>query len=96
MALTPNDVEKIARLSRLRLNDSEKAAMLSELNDIFALIEKMQAVDTDGVEPMAHPHETALRLRDDVVTESDRAADYQACAPDVRERLYIVPQVIEG
>ncbi|RRD91016.1 Asp-tRNA(Asn)/Glu-tRNA(Gln) amidotransferase subunit GatC [Conchiformibius steedae] len=96
MALTPNDVEKIARLSRLRLNDSEKAAMLSELNDIFALIEKMQAVDTEGVEPMAHPHETALRLRDDVVTESDRAADYQACAPDVRERLYIVPQVIEG
>lgn len=96
MALTPNDVEKIARLSRLRLNDSEKAAMLSELNDIFALIEKMQAVDTDDVEPMAHPHETALRLRDDAVTESDRAADYQACAPDVRERLYIVPQVIEG
>ncbi|WP_304333889.1 Asp-tRNA(Asn)/Glu-tRNA(Gln) amidotransferase subunit GatC [Conchiformibius steedae] len=96
MALTPNDVEKIARLSRLRLNEDEKAAMLSELNDIFALIEKMQAVDTEGVEPMAHPHETALRLRDDVVTESDRAADYQACAPDVRERLYIVPQVIEG
>lgn len=96
MALTPNDVEKIARLSRLRLNEDEKAAMLSELNDIFTLIEKMQAVDTEGVEPMAHPHETALRLRDDVVTESDRAADYQACAPDVRERLYIVPQVIEG
>lgn len=95
MALTLADVEKIARLSRLSLSGAEQQQSLSELNDIFALVEKMQAVDTEGVEPMAHPHEVALRLREDRVTESDRAAEYQAVAPEVRNRLYIVPQVIE-
>ena len=95
MALTLNDAEKIARLSRLYLNDGEKAQTLQELNDIFAMVEKMQSVNTDGIEPMAHPHEAALRLREDKITETDRAADYQSVAPEVRNRLYIVPQVIE-
>lgn len=95
MSLTQQDVEKIAKLARLSLNESEKTTVLQELNDIFALVEKMQTVNTDGIEPMAHPHEVALRLRDDKVTETDRAAEYQAVAPDVRNRLYIVPQVIE-
>lgn len=95
MALTLNDVEKIARLSRLYLDDGEKAQTLQELNDIFAMVEKMQSVNTDGIEPMAHPHEAALRLREDKITETDRAAEYQAVAPEVRSRLYIVPQVIE-
>ena len=95
MALTLNDVEKIARLSRLYLDDGEKAQTLQELNDIFAMVEKMQSVTTDGIEPMAHPHEAALRLREDKITETDRAAEYQSVAPEVRNRLYIVPQVIE-
>lgn len=95
MALTLTDVEKIAKLSRLRLTDQEKAQTLQELNDIFAMVEKMQTVDTTGIEPMAHPHEVALRLRQDQVTETDHAAEYQAVAPEVRNRLYIVPQVIE-
>ena len=95
MALTRNDVEKIAKLSRLSLSETEKAQNLQQLNDVFALVEKMQSVDTDGVEPMAHPHEVALRLRADAVTERDHAAEYQAVAPEVRNRLYIVPQVIE-
>lgn len=68
MSLTISDVEKIAKLSRLALIDDEKEAMLTKLNAVFELVEKMQAVDTDGVEPMAHPHEVALRLREDVVT----------------------------
>ena len=88
-------MEKIARLSRLSLTEAEKAQNLQQLNDIFALVEKMQTVNTDGIEPMAHPHEVALRLREDAVTETDRAAEYQAVAPEVRNRLYIVPQVIE-
>ena len=95
MALTLNDVEKIARLSRLYLDDGEKAQTLQELNDIFAMVEKMQSVNTDGIEPMAHPHEAALRLREDKITETDRAAEYQSVAPEVRNRLYIVQQVIE-
>ncbi|WP_338808990.1 Asp-tRNA(Asn)/Glu-tRNA(Gln) amidotransferase subunit GatC [Neisseria leonii] len=95
MALTLTDVAKIARLSRLSLNGAEQEKMLDELNSVFALVEKMQTVDTDGIEPMAHPHEAALRLREDKVTETDRTAEYQAVAPEVRNRLYIVPQVIE-
>ena len=95
MALTMSDVEKIAKLSRLGLFETEKDAMLGALNGLFDLVEEMKAADTDGVVPMTHPHELALRLRDDRVTESDCAAEYQACAPEVRNRLYIVPQVIE-
>lgn len=95
MSLTLNDVEKIAKLSRLGLNDAEKISSLEKLNAVFELVEKMQAVNTDGVIPMAHPHEVALRLRQDEVTESDHALAYQAVAPDTRNRLYIVPQVIE-
>lgn len=95
MALTISDVEKIAHLSRLHLNEDEKTVTLDKLNAIFELVEKMQSVDTTHVEPMAHPHEVALRLRDDKVTETDHAADYQAIAPEVQNRLYIVPQVIE-
>ena len=95
MALTIADVEKIARLSRLSLNEEEKNNVLGKLIDIFAMVEKMQAVNTDGIEPMAHPHEVPLRLRDDAVTETDHAAEYQAVAPAVENRLYIVPQVIE-
>ena len=95
MALNLSDVEKIDKLSRLSLTENEKTKTLSELNDIFTMVEKMQSVNTDGVEPMPHPHETALRLREDAVTETDHAAEYQAVAPEVRNRLYIVPQVIE-
>ena len=95
MSLTLSDVEKIARLSRLSLTEAEKAATLNELNGIFAMVAQMQSVNTDGIEPMAHPHEAALRLREDKITETDRAAEYQSVAPEVRNRLYIVPQVIE-
>ena len=95
MSLTLADVEKIAKLSRLTLSDNEKNSTLEKLNAVFALVEKMQTVNTDGVEPMAHPHEVALRLRDDAVTESDHAAEYLAVAPEVRNRMYIVPHVIE-
>ena len=86
MALNLSDVEKIAKLSRLSLTENEKTKTLSELNDIFTMVEKMQSVNTDGVEPMPHPHETALRLRKDAV-KIDHAAEYQAVAPEVRNRL---------
>ncbi|OAM31144.1 MULTISPECIES: Asp-tRNA(Asn)/Glu-tRNA(Gln) amidotransferase subunit GatC [Eikenella] len=95
MSLTLSDVEKIARLSRLSLDETEKNTVLGELNGILDMVAQMQSVNTDGVEPMTHPHEVALRLREDQITETDHAAEYQACAPEVRNRLYIVPQVIE-
>lgn len=95
MSLTLSDVEKVAKLSRLALNDEQKQKTLTELNGIFEMIAKMQAVNTDGVEPLSHPIEFAQRLRDDSVTEPERREAYQAIAPQVEQNLYIVPKVIE-
>lgn len=95
MALSSADVEKIASLSRLAINDDEKQKYLSDLNGIFEMIEKMQTVNTDGVLPLSHPHEHAQRLREDVVHEPNRREAFQAVAPQVEEGLYVVPKVIE-
>ena len=95
MALTLGDVDKLARLSRLNLSETERSSMLTELNHIFEVVEKMQTINTDEVEPMAHPHELALRMRADKVTETDQHRTLQACAPLVNKDLYLVPKVIE-
>lgn len=95
MALTLSDVDKLARLSRLSLSEAERNNMLAELNHVFELVEKMQEVDTNEVEPMAHPHELALRLRNDIVTEIDQHQAIQSCAPLVDKDMYLVPKVIE-
>ncbi|MDF7676012.1 Asp-tRNA(Asn)/Glu-tRNA(Gln) amidotransferase subunit GatC [Neisseriaceae bacterium ESL0693] len=95
MALTLSDVDKLARLSRLSLSESEQNNMLGELNHIFSMVEKMQSVNTENVEPMAHPHELALRMRADVVTELDQHSALQSTAPMVDKDLYLVPKVIE-
>lgn len=95
MSLTPEQVRRIAHLARIEANDAEIASTLGHLNGIFALIEEMQAVDTAGVEPMAHAQDVAQRLRPDAVTETDLRAAYQAVAPDVEAGLYLVPKVIE-
>lgn len=95
MSLLQSDVQKIAKLSRLALTDAENEQILSQLNNIFTLIEKMQSVDTTGVEPMSHPQEVPLRLREDVVTETNARDYYQKQAPQVQDGLFLVPKVIE-
>ncbi len=95
MALTLDEVHRIAHLARLAIDGPEAEHTLARLNDIFALIEQMQAVDTTGVEPMTHAEEVAMRLRPDEVTEVDRREAYQAVAPAVADGLYLVPRVIE-
>ena len=95
MSLTPDDVKRIARLARIETSDAEAQATQAQLNSIFDLIATMQAVDTDGIAPMAHAQEVYQRLRDDAVTESDRHAAFQAIAPAVENGLYLVPKVIE-
>jgi len=99
MSLSLSDVNHIARLARIELSAPEALATLSQLNDIFALIEKMQAVATDGVLPLATPlaaiQDVALRLRADVVTEVDQRVRFQAQAPATQDGLYLVPRVIE-
>ena len=95
MALERSDVEKIAHLARLGLNDADIPQTTATLNNILDLIDAMQAVDTTGIEPLAHPLEATQRLRADRVTESNHRDAYQAIAPAVENGLYLVPKVIE-
>ncbi len=95
MALERSDVEKIAHLARIGLNEADIPQTTATLNNILSLIDAMQAVDTTGIEPLAHPLEATQRLRADVVTESNHREAYQAIAPAVENGLYLVPKVIE-
>jgi len=95
MSLTLDEVRRIAHLARIEISDVEAGQVLEQLNGIFGLIEQMQAVDTRGVEPMAHARDVSLRLREDNVTEADQHRLFQSVAPQVEEGLYLVPKVIE-
>ena len=95
MSLTLPEVKRIAWLARIEITDAEAAATQHHLNDIFKLIEQMQSVDTEGVEPMAHGQDVVQRLREDRVSESDQHALFQSVAPQVEDGLYLVPKVIE-
>jgi aspartyl-tRNA(Asn)/glutamyl-tRNA(Gln) amidotransferase subunit C len=99
MALTLQDVSRIAHLARLELPAPEQALMLEQLNGFFGIVEQMSAVDTRGVEPLYTPlsavQAVELRLRDDVVTEGDQRAANQRSAPAVEDGLFLVPKVIE-
>jgi len=93
--ISPEQVATIAHLARLAISEAEQAAFTEDLNRIFALVEQMQAADTHGVVPMAHPLDLAQRLRADEVTEVDRREAFQAIAPATEAGLYLVPRVIE-
>jgi len=99
MSLTPDDVSRIAHLARLELQPAESAALLGNLNDFFEIVGQMSAVDTAGVEPLYTPlsaiEQVQLRLRDDVVTETNQRELNQRSAPAVEDGLFLVPKVIE-
>ena len=95
MSLTLEQVRRVAHLARIEISEAEAQSTLGHLNGIFTLIEAMQAIDTRGVEPMAHAQDVAQRLRPDVVSETDRRSAFQAVAPETEAGLYLVPQVIE-
>ena len=99
MSLTSSDISRIATLARLELDASASERMLSQLNDFFDIVQKMRAVDTTGVVPLAHPFETigdiALRQRPDVASEPDQREANQRSAPSVEAGLFLVPKVIE-
>ncbi|MCU0840124.1 MAG: Asp-tRNA(Asn)/Glu-tRNA(Gln) amidotransferase subunit GatC [Thiobacillaceae bacterium] len=95
MSLSTDDVKRIAHLARIRVDEAEAAHYQTQLNGIFRLIEEMQAVDTAGIEPMAHARDLQQRLREDAVSEADRREAFQAIAPQVEAGLYLVPKVIE-
>jgi aspartyl-tRNA(Asn)/glutamyl-tRNA(Gln) amidotransferase subunit C len=95
MALSLDDVTRLARLARIDLDAGAANDVRAKLEAIFTLIDELQAIDTAGVEPMAHAQDVALPLREDVVTEGDRHALYQAQAPAVADGLYLVPKFLE-
>jgi aspartyl-tRNA(Asn)/glutamyl-tRNA(Gln) amidotransferase subunit C len=99
MSLTSSDISRIANLARLELKPTESARMLSQINDFFDIVEEMRAVNTTGIEPLAHPYatvaEVALRLREDRVSEPNNREANQLSAPAVDRGLFLVPRVIE-
>ncbi len=99
MSLDLEQIRRIARLARIAVSDAEAADTAASLNGVLGLIDEMQAVDTTGIEPMAHALDalvsSAQRLREDKAVEPDRRAAYQASAPAVRDGLYLVPRVVE-
>jgi aspartyl-tRNA(Asn)/glutamyl-tRNA(Gln) amidotransferase subunit C len=95
MSLSLDDVSRIARLARIEISAAETEQTRDQLNNILAFVEALQAVNTDGIEPMAHAVDVVQRLRPDVVTEPDCRDAFQAIAPETEAGLYLVPQVIE-
>ena len=99
MALTPQEIARVANLARLELRPDETERVLGQLNGFFTLVEQMQAINTDGVEPLAHPAailgKVALRLREDIASEPNRRDASQISAPAVERGLFLVPKVIE-
>jgi aspartyl-tRNA(Asn)/glutamyl-tRNA(Gln) amidotransferase subunit C len=95
MALDKNDVEKIAHLARLQINNSDIVDVAQRISNILGMIDQMQNVDTSAVSAMAHPFEAGQRLRADQITETNQRDYYQQIAPATQDGLYLVPQVIE-
>ncbi len=99
MSLSSADIARIANLARLELQPEESERMLTQINGFFDIVEQMRAVDTSGIEPLAHPMatvaEVALRLREDSVSEPNNREANQKSAPAVERGLFLVPKVIE-
>ncbi|MDX1824006.1 MAG: Asp-tRNA(Asn)/Glu-tRNA(Gln) amidotransferase subunit GatC [Thiohalomonadales bacterium] len=95
MSLDKTQVEKIAHLARLQIDPADIPEYATNLSNILDLVAQMDAADTEGVTPMAHPTEAVQRLRNDQVTETDQRDHFQAIAPQVENGLYLVPKVIE-
>ena len=99
MSLTSQDIDRIANLARLELQPEESERMLAQINGFFGIVEAMLAVDTSGIEPMAHPvaaiQDITLRLRPDVASEPNQREANQRSAPAVESGLFLVPKVIE-
>ncbi|MFW5824050.1 MAG: Asp-tRNA(Asn)/Glu-tRNA(Gln) amidotransferase subunit GatC [Marinobacter sp.] len=95
MTISRHDIEKVAVLSRIQVDDEQVAALEKDLGNILDLVDQLSAADTDSVEPLAHPLDAVQRLRPDQVTETDQRAAFQAIAPATENGLYLVPRVIE-
>jgi aspartyl-tRNA(Asn)/glutamyl-tRNA(Gln) amidotransferase subunit C len=94
MTIQSDDIAKLCRLAQIALDDGERAATHADLDKMIKMIDALQSIDTDGVDPLAHPLDAAQRLRADEVTEVVDRDRYQASAPAVQDGLYLVPRVL--
>jgi aspartyl-tRNA(Asn)/glutamyl-tRNA(Gln) amidotransferase subunit C len=99
MSLTSHDIARLAKLARLEFAPTESERLLTQMNAFFGIVEKIRAVDTAGIEPLAHPvaavSDIALRLREDAASEPNQREANQRSAPAVEHGLFLVPKVIE-
>jgi aspartyl-tRNA(Asn)/glutamyl-tRNA(Gln) amidotransferase subunit C len=95
MTIERTDIEKLAELARIGLNEATITETTKSIADVLALVDQLQAADTEGVEPMAHPTDAIQRLRTDEVTETNHREEFQAIAPATEAGLYLVPKVID-
>jgi aspartyl-tRNA(Asn)/glutamyl-tRNA(Gln) amidotransferase subunit C len=95
MALSSEDIQRLAYLARIEITPAEAGDVRQKLDRILNLVNRLQAVDTSGIVPMAHAQEVSLPLREDVVTATDQRELFQSLAPAVAHHLYLVPRVIE-
>ncbi|MBS0325768.1 MAG: Asp-tRNA(Asn)/Glu-tRNA(Gln) amidotransferase subunit GatC [Proteobacteria bacterium] len=95
MSLGPDQIRHLAKLARIAIDDRDAGTLADELGAILGIIDRLLAIDTTGVVPMAHAHDSVVALRDDAVTEGDQRELFQRAAPAVAGGLYLVPKVIE-
>ena len=95
MAIEQQEIEKVAELARIRIDASQVGEVTQRITEILAMVDQLQAAETDGVEPLSNPLDATQRLRADVVTESNQRDSFQAIAPAVEDGLYLVPKVID-
>ena len=95
VSISKSDVERVARLARIGIEPHEAERYSIDLSNILTLVEQMNKIDTEGIQPMAHPQDIKLRLRDDEVKEVNKRDQFQAIAPAVNQGLYLVPKVID-
>ncbi|NWN91311.1 Asp-tRNA(Asn)/Glu-tRNA(Gln) amidotransferase subunit GatC [Marinobacter adhaerens] len=95
MSISREDIEKVAVLARIRVDDAQISALESDLGNILNLVDELSAADTENIEPLSHPLDAVQRLRADEVTETNRREAFQAIAPATEDGLYLVPRVIE-
>jgi len=95
MSVTPKEIKHVANLARLYITSAEIENHTTTLSRILDLVDQMQDIDTDGVEPMSHPKDARLRMRADKVTETNQREEFQQIAPEVEHGLYLVPKVLD-
>ncbi|MBT7374878.1 MAG: Asp-tRNA(Asn)/Glu-tRNA(Gln) amidotransferase subunit GatC [Porticoccaceae bacterium] len=95
MSIERHEIEKLATLARIAINDSTINEVSERLGSVLELVDQLQAADTSGVDPMSHPMQATQRLREDEVKELNQREALQATAPDTEDGLFLVPKVIE-